>query len=271
MPYQRRRPLILVTNDDGIGAPGLYALGSAMTFLGDVVIIAPKEEQSAVGHSITIRGSVRALPYTFSDALASVTAVAIEGTPADCVKLALNTLLHKRPDLVVSGINRGSNMAVNIMYSGTVSAATESSIRGVDSLAVSLVEGPEGDYDAAARYALAIARKVLRSRLPRGIVLNINVPPIPYEEIQGVMVTRLARSRWEESFIEGVDEANQPCYRYKGEFINLDAGRDTDQYAVSHGYVSVSPIQHDLTAHGCLGVLGTWRWLKCLEPSGQHL
>ncbi len=262
---QRRRPLILVTNDDGIDAPGLYELATHMTGLGDVVIIAPREEQSAVGHAITIRGSVRALPHAFDGPLASIQAIAIDGTPADCVKLAMNSILHKRPDLVVSGINRGSNMSINVMYSGTVSAATESSIRGIDSLAVSLVEGGRQKYDASAQCAVIIARKVLRSRLPRGIVLNINVPPVPFGAIQGMRVTRLARARWEEQFVEGVDASNQPCYFYRGKFYNLDEGTDTDIYAVSRGYVSISPIQHDLTAHGCVTVLGTWRWSEFAE------
>ncbi len=258
----RRKPLILVTNDDGIEAPGLAALGLAMMELGNVVIIAPKEEQSAVGHAITLHRAVHAIPHKFEGALAAVRSIAIDGTPADCVKLALNSLLDRRPDLVASGINRGSNMAINVMYSGTVSAATESSIRGVDSMAFSLVEGEAGDYEAAARYAQAIGRKVLRSRLPRGIVLNVNVPPLPYDQIKGISVTRLARARYEESFVERTNASNHTSFWYKGKFFNLDGGPDTDVHAVEAGYVSISPIQHDLTAHGCLGVLGTWRWAE---------
>ena len=261
----RRRPLVLVTNDDGIDAPGLVALGTAMMELGNVVIIAPKEEQSAVGHAITLRGAVRTIPHQFEGALKGVRAVAVEGTPADCVKLAMNSLLDRRPDLVTSGINRGSNMAVNVMYSGTVSAATESSIRGVDSLAFSLVEGEDGDYAAAARYAQAIGRKVLHSRLPRGLVLNVNVPPLPFAQIKGITVTRLARARWEESFIERITASNHACFWYQGKFINLDEGPDTDVRAVESGYVSISPIQHDLTAHGCLDALNTWRWTEHLK------
>ena len=256
----RRKPLILVTNDDGIDAPGIFALASALQLLGTVQIIAPRHEQSAVGHAITIRGLIRTMKYSLGGALSSVPATAIEGTPADCTKLALNELLHRRPDLVVSGINNGSNLAVNVMYSGTVSAATESSIRGVDSIAVSLVEGARRDYDAAAQCALAIARKVLRSRLPRGIVLNVNVPPIPYEEIKGLRVTRLATSRWEENFVEASSGDDHTYFAYKGEFVNLDDNPDTDISAVGQGYVSICPLQHDLTSHGCVDVLSTWRW-----------
>ena len=262
---RRRKPLILVTNDDGIEAPGLVELGAAMLDLGNVVIIAPEVEQSAVGHAITLRNAMRAVPHQFDGELANVRSVAISGTPADCVKLALNALLDRRPDLVVSGINSSSNLAVNVMYSGTVSAATESSIRGVDSVAVSLVEGEGANYAAAARFAQAIGRKVLRSRLPRGLVLNVNIPPLPYESIRGIKITRLARARWEDRFIEELAAPDDATFWYTGEFINLDEGRDTDVYAVRNGYVSISPIQHDLTAHGCLAALGTWRWTEFLE------
>ncbi len=257
---QRKRPYILVTNDDGIDAPGLTALAKAMLQLGEVVIIAPREEQSAVGHAITLRTEMRAVPYRFGGSLAGVRAMAIDGTPADCVKLALNRLLERRPDLVVSGINRGSNLAVNVMYSGTVSAATESSIRGVDSLAFSLVEGEAGDYDVAGRYAHVIGHKVLRSRLPRGLVLNVNIPPVPLDDIHGIRVTCLARARWEESFIEEPTVSDQIRFWYKGEFFNLDDRPNSDIRTVESGYVSVTPIQHDLTAHGCIDVLSTWSW-----------
>ena len=260
----RRRPLILVTNDDGIGELGMIALVRAMDKLGEVVVVAPAVENSAVAHSITIHGPLRAQSYTFRDDLAHIRALSIQGTPADCIKLALNSLLHRQPDLVASGINRGANTAINVLYSGTVGAATESSIQGIDSIAFSLCSKASEDYSAAARYAGAIAQKVLRSRLPRGIVLNVNVPELPYEEIKGVKVTRLAHSRWTESFIERVDPNNRPYYWYKGMFVNIDAGQDTDVHAINEGYVAMTPIQYDLTAHGCLGVFRTWQWNEYL-------
>lgn len=262
--FTRRQPLILVTNDDGIGQPGIIALINAMSGLGEVVVVAPALEQSAIAHAITIHGPLRAQPYTFSDGLSHIRALSIEGTPADCMKLALNILLHRLPDLVVSGINRGANTAINVLYSGTVGAATESSIQGIDSIAFSLCSKESNEYSAAARYAGAIAKKVLRSRLPRGIVLNVNVPDLPYEEIKGVKVTRLAHSRWTEDFVERIDPNSRPYYWYKGLFVNMDDGKDTDLHAINEGYVSMTPIQYDLTAHGCVGVLGTWQW-------GEHL
>ncbi|MDE2729996.1 MAG: 5'/3'-nucleotidase SurE [Bacteroidota bacterium] len=258
----RRQPLILVTNDDGIGQPGMMALTRAMTGLGEVVVVAPALEQSAIAHAITIHGPIRAQSHTFGDGLGHIRALSIEGTPADCMKLALNNLLPRLPDLVVSGINRGANTAINVLYSGTVGAATESSIRGIDSIAFSLCSKRSDEYDAAARYAGEIASKVLRSRLPRGIVLNVNVPDLPYDEIKGVRVTRLAHSRWTEDFIERMDPNSRPYYWYQGTFENRDTGTDTDVYAISEGYVSMTPIQYDLTAHGCLGVLRTWQWTE---------
>ena len=261
----RRRPLILVANDDGIAAPGIRALTQAMSELGDVVVVAPLEEQSAVGHAITIHEPIRAKMWQFGGDLSHVRALGIAGTPSDCMKLALHTLLHRPPDLAVSGINKGSNTAINVIYSGTVSAATESSVSGVDSIAFSLdSKDLQADYGPAARYAKAIALKVLRSRLPRGIVLNVNVPAIPAEDIKGIVVTRQARSRWEESFVERVDTSDRPYFWYKGTLIEMDEGTDTDIRAMDAGYVAITPLQFDLTAHGCLGVLSTWRW-------GEHL
>jgi len=235
-----------------------------MTRIGEVVAVAPRDEQSAVGHAITLRAGIDAAEYKFDGALAEISAVAVGGTPADCAKLALNALLPRRPSLVVSGINRGSNMAVNVMYSGTVSAATETSLQGIDSVAFSLVEGAtdEFNYSAAAQYAQVICTKVLRSRLPRGVVLNVNIPPLPFDKIKGILVTRLARSRWKEAFIKRNGSPENSTYWYQGKFINLDVGDDTDIHAVENGYVSISPIQPDRTSFGCLTVLDTWRWPK---------
>ena len=271
--YRRRPPLILVTNDDGIDAPGLIALVKAMKRLGDVVVVAPIREQSAVGHSITLRNDIHTKSHKYVGDLAGIQAVAIDGTPVDCAKLALSSLLTRRPDLTVSGINKGSNMAVNVMYSGTVSAATETSLHGIDSLAFSLVESPTGEYDfsAAALYAQALGMRVLHSRLPRGIVLNINVPAIPLNSIRGTLVTRLARSQWRETFVKQSGTTVNSVYRYRGEFLNLDTGHDTDVHAVTNGYVSISPIQPDRTSFGCLRVLETWNWNEYLTaPINQE-
>ncbi len=254
------QPLILVCNDDGIDAPGIEILAAAMTALGDVYVAAPATEQSAVGHAITVRDPVRARPYEFDEWAGHVEAYAVTGTPADCVKLAVNQFLPHVPDLVVSGINRGPNTAVNVIYSGTVSAATEAAILGIDAAAFSLCAWEDGHYDTAARFARRIAARVLREGLPEGVLLNVNVPDLPVAEVQGVAVTRQARSRWKESFEARTDPFDRPYYWLTGTFVNLDEGDDTDVGAIEAGRVSITPIHYDLTAYAHLDSLRTWSW-----------
>lgn len=254
------RPLILVCNDDGIDAPGIIALASAMDTLGQVFVVAPVNEQSAVGHAITVRDPVRARPWTFRVPSGDVPAYAVTGTPADCAKLAVNHLLPRTPDLVVSGINKGPNTAVNVIYSGTVSAATEASILGVDAIAFSLCAWTVDDYEAAARYAEIIGRRVLQNGIPRGVLFNVNIPALPFEQIKGIEVTRQAHSRWEESFVERTDPLNQPYYWLSGRFVNLDEGKHTDLEAIENGFVSLTPIRYDLTAHDLLDEFRAWKW-----------
>lgn len=254
------RPLILVSNDDGIDAEGIAALAKAMSTLGEVHVVAPVNEQSAVGHAITVRDPVRARKWDFAEDSGVTSAYAVTGTPADCVKLAFNQLLPRPPALVVSGINRGPNTAVNVIYSGTVSAATEASILDIDAVAFSLCAWEGGDYESAGRVARRIARRVLAQGLPDGVLLNVNIPNRAFEELKGVAVTRQARSRWEESFNARTDPFDRPYYWMAGEFVNLDEGEGTDLGAVEEGFVSVTPIQHDLTAHEHLDALKTWDW-----------
>src|SRR5690554_872580 len=257
---ERKRPLILISNDDGINAPGIKALADAVADLGEVWVVAPVSEQSAVGHAITVRDPVRAQEWPFKVSRGEIASYAVTGTPADCIKLAINQILPRRPDLVVSGINKGPNTAVNVIYSGTVSAATEAAILGIDSIAFSLCDWNPEDYEAAATIARAIARRVIVDGLPPGVLLNVNIPAIPQSEIRGILPTRQARSRWEESFHERVDPQNQTYYWLTGTFVNLDDGENTDLSAVDRGYVSVTPIHYDLTAHDFLDVLGRWEW-----------
>lgn len=255
------QPLILVSNDDGIDSPGIHALASAMSAIGEVYVVAPVTEQSAVGHAITVRDPVRARSWPFEVPSGRITAYAVTGTPADCVKLAMNQLMPRRPDLVVSGINRGPNTAVNIIYSGTVSAATEAAILGIDAIAFSHCAWEGGAYDAAGRYAEQIARRVLAEKLPPGILLNVNIPARPYEEIRGITVTRQARSRWEESFVQREDPSRQTYYWLSGRFVNLEEDdNSTDLAAIENGYVSVTPIHYDLTAYEFLSRLERWQW-----------
>lgn len=256
------RPRILLCNDDGIAAPGIQALAEALDPLGELVVVAPGSEQSAVGHAITVRDPVRAHEVEFSTSSGPVPAWAVAGTPTDSVKLACHELLDERPDLVVSGINHGPNTAVNVLYSGTVSAATEASILGLDAVAISLCDWSTDDFAAAGRYARRIVRLVLRTGLPDGVLLNVNVPALPADEIEGVAVTRQARSRWEEGFDVRTDPADRRYYWLAGTFVDLDDGQETDTTAIERGYVSVTPIQHDLTAYDALNALREWEWAE---------
>ena len=254
-PPDSDRPLILVSNDDGIDAEGIAALVAALDGLGDVCVVAPFQEQSAVGHAITIRDPIRAHVWPFEAPSGPVWARAVTGTPADCVKIGCQKLLPRRPDLVISGINHGPNTAVNILYSGTVSAATEGTILGVPSIAVSHGDWAPDDFEGAGRTARRVAERVLADGLPPGVLLNVNVPGGAADELRGIRVTRQARARWEEEFEERRDPMDRPYYWLGGRFIDMDEGPDTDLAALRHGYVSVTPIQFDLTAHTHLDAL----------------
>ena len=243
------RPLILVSNDDGIDAAGIAALAAALDGLGTVAVVAPFEEQSAVGHAITVRDPMRVHEWPFDGPRGPMWARAVTGTPADCVKIAAQKLLPRPPDLVVSGINHGPNTAVNVLYSGTVSAATEAAILGIPSLAVSHASWRPDDFEAAGRVAADLAARVLAGGLPPGVLLNVNVPDRPHDEIQGVRVTRQARARWEEEFEERRDPMDRPYYWLGGRFVDLDGGADTDLAALADGFVSVTPLHLDLTAY----------------------
>ncbi|MCS7082860.1 MAG: 5'/3'-nucleotidase SurE [Bacteroidetes bacterium] len=252
------RPLILVSNDDGIDAPGLKALVEAVSPLGEVRVVAPERQQSAVGHAITMQQPLRAYPHRRSGRLWGT---AVTGTPADCVKLALAKLLERRPDLVVSGINHGSNTSTNVLYSGTVSAAAEGALYGIPSIAFSLCEQNwEADLSAARQIASRIAAEVLRRGLPQGVLLNVNIPPLPLEQIQGIRVTRQAQARWIEEFDSRTDPFNRTYYWLTGTFVNFDEGEDTDEAAIAAGYVSITPIHYDLTAYAALEELRRWPW-----------
>jgi 5'/3'-nucleotidase len=254
------RPLILISNDDGIEAPGILALAACLDEIGEIVVVAPQTEQSAVGHAITLRDPVRAHPVSFRVPSGVIPAYAVTGTPADCVKLGIDKLLPRSPSIVVSGINQGPNTAVNILYSGTVSAATEAAILGIPAVACSYCRWSGGDFNTSARIVRTVVLDVLKSGITPGVLLNVNVPDIPYDELRGIMITRQARSKWEESFTERKDPFDIPYYWLSGTFVNLDEGENTDLYAVENGYVSVTPVHHDLTAHAELEELRGRSW-----------
>ncbi|MGB0649547.1 MAG: 5'/3'-nucleotidase SurE [Rhodothermales bacterium] len=256
------RPLILISNDDGIEAAGILSLAAALDAVGDVIIAAPLQEMSAVGHAITMRDPVRARPWPFRGPSGQLTAYAVSGTPADCVKLALDKLVPRQPDLVVSGINHGPNTAVNVIYSGTVSAATEAAILGIPAIAFSYCRWGSGDFEASGRVAQQVVQQVLDNAFPPGILLNVNIPDIPYEQLKGFMITRQAQARWEEQFSERLDPFDRPYYWLSGTFVNMDEGTNTDLWAVDNGWVSITPVQHDLTAYRAMESLQQWSWRR---------
>ena len=261
------RPQILLCNDDGIHAPGIQSLAAALDGVGDLFVVAPTTEQSAVGHAITVRDPVRAHKEKFEVPSGPIPAWGVTGTPADSVKLACHELLDSPPDLVVSGINQGPNTAVNVLYSGTVSAATEASILGLDSIAISYCDWSQPDFEAAGRWSRRIVEWALDRGLPRGVLLNVNVPALARQEIKGVALTRQARSRWEEGFERRTDPADRPYYWLAGTFVNLDDGQETDLSAIERGYVSVTPIQHDMTAYDAFDSLEGWDWDQSFEEN----
>jgi 5'-nucleotidase len=248
---------ILVTNDDGIAAPGILALWRAVRDLGEVTVVAPDSERSAVGHAITLADPLRVAAYEGPDGLVGH---AVSGTPADCVKIAVRAILSQPPDLVLSGINQGANMGTNLLYSGTVSAATEAAMLGLPAAAFSLADRHFPDFSASAAYARRLALEIGRHGLPPGISLNVNVPPLPAAEIRGAVLARQGRVRVLEWFDRRTDPRDRHYYwmvaeRLEGE---AEAGTEVDDAVVSAGFISVTPINFDLTDEGMLAALGSW-------------
>ena len=247
-----KRPLILVANDDGISAPGIRNLIRIMNDFGDVVVVAPDSPQSGKGHAITIEATIRCDKVTIEKG--PQIEYSCSGTPVDCVKLAVNQLLNRKPDLCVSGINHGSNSSINVIYSGTMSAAVEGALEGIPSIGFSLLDyAHNADFSEAEQYIRKITKQVLESGLDDGVCLNVNIPKrIAGEEIKGLKVCRQANANWEEEFEERIDPKGRTYYWLTGKFVNYDKGSDTDEWALANHYVSVVPVQFDVTAHSSL-------------------
>ncbi|GGZ16025.1 5'-nucleotidase SurE [Echinicola pacifica] len=242
------KPLILVSNDDGITSRGIRVLVSVMKKLGEVVVVAPDSPQSGMGHAITIGNTLR---LDEEEIFEDVEAYKSSGTPADCVKLAKHYVFHDRkPDLIVSGINHGSNTSISVLYSGTMSAAIEGAIEGYPSIGFSLCDyGAQADFSHVEEYVYKIAKHVLDHGMPKGTALNVNFPPKRNEPIKGVKLCRQARAKWQEQFDERYDPNGRKYFWMAGNFVNFDKGEDNDEWAIANNYASVVPCQFDLTAY----------------------
>ncbi|MBN1270171.1 MAG: 5'/3'-nucleotidase SurE [Kiritimatiellae bacterium] len=246
---------ILLSNDDGIYAPGIFELYKAVRDLGQVDIVAPSAERSAVGHAITLSDPIKTKKVSRSDDFGGY---AVGGTPADCVKLAVCALLDQRPDLVISGINLGPNAGISLIYSGTVSAATEGTILGIPSMAISIATFRDPIWETAGHVAHVLVRKLQQDGLPDGTLLNVNVPNVPLKDLRGFAVTRMARSRYVEIFDKRADPRGNIYFWMDGEIETLGDHEGTDLHALEQGYVSLTPIWFDLTHREALEALRGW-------------
>ena len=251
----KRKLNILISNDDGIDAPGIYALVQEMKKIGNVTVAAPDKQQSAVGHAITMNYPLRVKEFKKNGKFFGY---AVQGTPADCVKLAVRAILKQEPDLVISGVNHGSNTAISIIYSGTVSAATEGTILGIPSIAVSLTTYGPVDFRYAAQFTRKLAMLVRRHGLPPGTLLNVNIPPLKEKYIKGVLVTRQGKAVWNDTFDHRRDPNNREYYWLTGGLEDIDKDLDFDEAAVRNNYISVTPIHYDLTDYKMFDVMKKW-------------
>ena len=253
------RPLILVTNDDGINAPGIRTLISIMKDIGDIVVVAPDSPQSGMGHAITINSTLHSSRITPKDS--EITEYSCSGTPADCVKLAINELMPRKPDLCVSGINHGSNSSINVIYSGTMSAAIEAGIEGVPAIGFSLLDYRwNADFEQSKNFISMITLNALNNGIPKGVVLNVNIPSVRKSDIKGVKICRQAMAYWIEEYDKRKNPLGQEYYWLTGKFINEDLGEDTDEWALNNNFISIVPVKFDLTAHHAIKGLNQWNF-----------
>ena len=252
-----KRPLILVTNDDGINAPGIRTLISVVKDIGDVIVVAPDSPQSGMGHAITINSTLHSSRITPKNS--EIIEYSCSGTPADCVKLAINELMPRKPDLCVSGINHGSNSSINVIYSGTMSAAIEAGIEGVPAIGFSLLDYSwNADFSQSKDFIRKITLNALNNGIPKGVILNVNIPAVKKSDIKGVKICRQAKAYWVEEFDKRKNPLGQEYYWLTGKFVNKDQGEDTDEWALKNNYISIVPVEFDLTAHHAIQDLNEW-------------
>ena len=256
---KKDQPVILVTNDDGITAPGIRNLVESVKDLGKIVVVAPDKPQSGMGHAITIGHPLRLHQV---QNFGEIEAYQCTGTPVDCVKLAVDKILHRKPDICLSGINHGANHSINVIYSGTMSAAVEAAIESIPSIGFSLLDySIEADFTAARIYARMIVEKMLTTKLDKHTILNVNFPAVDKKLIKGVRMCRQAYAKYEEDFLEREDPNGRKYFWLTGEFVNFDKGKDTDVWALENNYVSVVPVQFDMTNYVLKSKLEkTWKF-----------
>lgn len=251
-----KQATLLITNDDGVHAPGIRKLIDLARPFGRVVVVAPEEGMSGMSHAITVRNPLRLRKITEEE---NYSEYSCNGTPVDCMKLGSEMVLDEKPDLVLSGINHGSNASVNVVYSGTMAAVIEANIDGIPAIGFSLLDySHQADFSAVDEYIQTIIRHTLNNGLPDGVCLNVNIPAIKKELIRGIKVCRQAKGRWDEAFEKRTDPRNQDYYWLTGKFVNGDPRSDTDSWALTNNYISVVPIQFDLTAHQAIEQISNW-------------
>ena len=254
------RPVILITNDDSISAPGIKALVEAVKDLGKIIVVAPDKPQSGMGHAITLGQHLR---LQKAHILEGIEAYTCSGTPVDCVKLAVDKVLHHKPTICLSGINHGANHSINVIYSGTMSAALEASIESIPSIGFSLLDlSIDADFTAAKHYARIIVKQLLADKnLDKHLCLNVNIPKVATSLIKGIKICKQSYAKYDEKFIERTDPHGKKYYWLTGEFVNFDKSKDTDVWALKNNYVSVVPVQFDLTNHIIKEKLSKkWKW-----------
>lgn len=250
------KPLILITNDDGVNAPGLRTLIKVMRELGDVLIVAPDRPMSGMAHAVTITAPLRVHKIKEEEGYVEYSC---SGTPVDCVKLGQKAILGRKPDLVVSGINHGSNASVNVIYSGTMAAVIEGALENIPSIGFSLDEySHDADFSQSEPYVRSIAENVIKNGLPEYTCLNVNIPAVNGSPIKGIKIVRQAMAFWEEKFDQRQDPHMRDYFWLTGVFRNHDKGEDTDEWALRNNYVAVVPIHFDLTSHKTIPLLKDW-------------
>ncbi len=246
---------ILISNDDGIGSEGIFQLADALSEIGDVTVVAPLYEQSAVGHAITMKVPLRVTEYNIRNKFVGY---AVDGTPADCIKFGIKNLLKSPPDIVVSGINHGSNTAISIIYSGTVSAAREAAIMNCPAIAFSITDHKPKHFDFARKIAKELTQKVAKHGLTNGTILNVNIPNLPESEIKGIMPTKQGNSKWADIYEERVDPYGNNYYWLTGKMIDYEEDITFDQIAIKNNYVAITPVHFDLTDYNMFEELKNW-------------